>query len=233
MNKDFSTPESIRAALLSEDVVDPNIDSRLTTPLSTAYRNVAQAVAVMPTLRPQQRKAAAITLIDISNSALQAIQKMLKRNGSSDPAAYTLATKLIKQIASLSEMLDTLTVDESKVMEDVPPEFDSGDLPSDTIDVIAARILRDNSDATDKSLADGDPAKTRDEDPEPEEGSEASPEDLKLRSDGTTDKVIDTLADTEVPKESILPKPFVSKESVDTDTRQNIRILESILANAR
>lgn len=230
--------------LEAEDEVSPKLDnSRLATPLNTAYRNVASSIAIIPTLNPQQRKEASIKLVDITEAALQAVEKTLKRNGSNDSSLLQQVKMLLKRIEAFDTALSALQVSESVDFSSADdPEAQWGhdengmvepftkDEEVDTIEPIAMRILKNNADVP-AEAAEGDPAK--EDDVAPPEGSEGTDQTIDDTAENEMIAKLASETDKEQEKEAV-PAQFKALQTneslIHENTSRNLEIL-SFLGN--
>lgn len=219
--------------------------ARLTMPLNTAYKNVSLAVTTIGSLKPPERKAASVKLIDIAEIALSAVEKSLKRSGTSDPQKLTKLRRINKLLAEFDDDYTTLQVKEEAEFDGEDPEVapivadEDGTPPIldtekyQSVDPLAVRFLSDNSDMNDPALAKGDPKDPSEPAVNPPEGV-ATPETLDTTD--AEDTIMNTLAAAsdqpeDEPKESALPatfKPRGTNESIHSQPSENLRILELI-----
>lgn len=246
--EDENTEKDDAAPINDEGLQTPEeVDmARLTLPLNTAYKNVSLAVTTIGSLKPPARKAASVKLIDIAEVALSAVEKSLKRTGTSDSSKLTKLRRINKLLAEFDDDYTTLQVKEEATFEGDDPEEEpivpdeDGTPPAldaeqdQTIDPLAVRFLSDNSDMNDPSLAKGDPSEAAVDPPE----GEATPETIDTGEAEET--IINTLAaasdqpEANTPKESKLPstfKPRGTNESIHNEPSENLRILELLCRN--
>lgn len=240
MTPDYSSRENIRESLLGVSVKEamegeidtsfdsqtiPTDNSRLTTPLKTAQRNVAQALVSIAALKPAQRKEACQSLIDISQDALKAVEKTLRRNGSADSVLLVDARKIIKLLDAFEVKFSSLVVKE-EVEGELPREMEDPEVIT-TVNTIAYRVLSDNSDFGKDEAEQGET---------PEEGAANDATVNQEEGEGDPD-VINALADGIPEEEGVvgesrkLPPTLGSKTdvaSVHEESASNFQIMENI-----
>lgn len=216
----MKTVEEIRNFLLREEdeelislssvmTAAKESDTDLPAVLQQALR-ITQQPSRFTSLSTKERQASAIALLALALECINIVNTISRKSSTRSLEASRLLNRALPFLQDAYKLIEGLEIKESV---ELPGPFNSSET-DDFISPVAVRFLKDNEDIG-EDAAEGDPATDMDSGENPEEGSEASPEDLEFGADGAAETIINTLADKvpdeeKKPNESRLPRSFNS-----------------------